>query len=118
MLKGTLLHVSACGHLQVGSFWIFRKNNYTPDNVLLICSGWGGGDEISFTKNGVFFGGVPGVSEFWGSSAIMVSSGSVCGWCSRVGPFVFGFTWLYVGFLLGGRSWMWCCAVGVISRTV
>jgi hypothetical protein len=110
MLKGTLLHVSACGHLQVEFFWIFRKNKYTPDNVLLICRGW-------VYKEWGFFWGVPGVSEFWGSSAIIVSSGSVCGWCSRANPFVFGFTWLYVGFLLGGRSWMWCCAVSVISHT-
>jgi hypothetical protein len=107
---GTLLHVSAYGHLQVGSFWVFRKNKYTPDNVLLICRGGvGGGRDLVYKEQG-FFGGVPGVSEFWGSSVIILSSGLVCGWCSRAGPFVFRFTWLYVGFMFGGRSWMWCCA--------
>jgi hypothetical protein len=92
MLKGTLLHVSAYGHVQVVSFWIFRKKKYTPDNVLLICRGLVGGRDLVYIEWVLL--GVPGVSELWGSSAIMVSSGSVCGWCSRAGPFVLVFMWL------------------------
>jgi hypothetical protein len=91
MLKRkTQLHVSARGHLQVGSFWIFREKN-AVGNVLLICNdgGGGGGTEISFYKEWGVYGGVLGVSKFWCSSASMVSSGSVVrpvveGWSLRV----------------------------------
>jgi hypothetical protein len=71
----------------------------------------GGGTRSRLQKIGVFWGRAWWVGMLGFVCYGVVSSGSVFGWCSRGGPLVLVFMW---GFLLGGCSWMWCGAVGVI----
>jgi hypothetical protein len=94
--------------------WIFRRNKYTPDNVdLQRLGGGGGGTRSRLQRMGVFGGrawcvGILGFVSYHGVFRLglrLVLEGRSL----RLG--------IYVGFLLGGYSWMWCGAVGVISRT-
>jgi hypothetical protein len=59
--KEKQLHVSACGHRQVGSFGFARKNAFC--NALLIYHDWKGGRDLVLQSVGFLFWRVLGVSN-------------------------------------------------------
>jgi hypothetical protein len=110
MLKRkTQLHVSARGHLQVGSFWIFReKKCFWQRSVNLQ---WWGDRDLVLQRVGFFFGVYWVYRNFGVRPLAWCLRAQLCGRCSKAGPCVFGVHLVICGVFVRRTSWMWCSVV-------